>query len=921
MASTVSEVNSAGDLYTTSIPIVEPINAPANFDKILTRFGENYNVSTTSHLYRFLLALCGEAGAGSLKKSLLYPRLQSRLESTHFTDLDRLYGNALGLPRLANEIYHYDPFHEMLENEQWNEVYAKDAAYRQRCLTWMRAIIEGSTLTGIKLAAEAGLGVDCDVTERYLYLDNAASDEPISLANIGQTNSRNEFVIVPREPTVSLSDERSLMRLMSRIRPVNSICTLTTGDYLRTLRDVTNMSQTSEAFRVLRYVTGRSDVMWPSTDVSQGYWVNASVEKEAPTYAFMDRQESITYLTITDADASSWQVGPFNKQQRELFSHLNLTVSSTQQFIPEYSFNNITAPITTGVPWVSRQDSLNERIVVNNFYPLSYFSLNGISLDTAQPVNQFWASAERTPDVQPTETLTLDLGTVRPVNFIDFEISQKPIDFTILWSADGTTWDEIDPLPEQNVVSSVAFMPSNDNPWLYITEKFTLVNARYVRLTFTRRNESFPLPTTTPFPWSIEVRGLRLMHMITAAEEFVADAGTDVLGNSYRTELVVYDGESVLDADTSTFWQSQPNPTRSAVEALYFDLRIGFHSTNMSYLDGWQVGEIESWGINDLDNGHYVDAIVIDEIYLDPITFGPNMRVYYSLDDNPDWDNKLWVPIPRNYKLKRGYAALPSPTMVKYVKLEFTDLAAVPYQSVDYPAITTAQYRKHPTWVQNLFGSLYSAGLVPTDPVVTNQITIDPIELAFKSSPDALTQSYEDIREQQDVDTTSEIATFIQQVVSQTSGNADQTAVESKIRMRTPIQWQEDLIQQLDPSRALTRVATELRDGVIDTGFNSELNLPISTVPIVQSTSDQQEAWNEKHSPPMYFPFKCRHGYQILEAPYENKIAYQVALREVGFYRRDYTVVFDEDIYIETLDDDSHTEVNEFTQNGWQFTV
>src|SRR6266542_2507096 len=84
--------------------IYEPLDAPNTLAPVLGRFGENYNTSPTSHLYRFLVALCGDAGAGSLKRGMLYAKLQSSIEATQFSDLDRLYGNILGLQRLPNEI-------------------------------------------------------------------------------------------------------------------------------------------------------------------------------------------------------------------------------------------------------------------------------------------------------------------------------------------------------------------------------------------------------------------------------------------------------------------------------------------------------------------------------------------------------------------------------------------------------------------------------------------------------------------------------------------------------------------------------------------------------------------------------------------------------------------------------------------------
>ncbi len=94
---------------------------------------------------------------------------------------------------------------------------------------------------------------------------------------------------------------------------------------------------------------------------------------------------------------------------------------------------------------------------------------------------------------------------------------------------------------------------------------------------------------------------------------------------------------------------------------------------------------------------YYTQPSIIDEVYINPITNGPSMHFYYSMDDTPDWENKLWVPIPINYTLRRGYFALPSPTAVKYFKIEFTDLTPLPYQFIEYPSGITTTFRRYPT--------------------------------------------------------------------------------------------------------------------------------------------------------------------------------------------------------------------------------
>ncbi len=351
---TLSDIRASGTtIVVPQVEMPEPLRAPEALRNKLTRFTEPaYNLNTDSHLFKFLVALCGDAGAGSLKRELLYPRLQQMLESTHFNDLDKLYGNPLGLPRISPELYTTDPRNEALTQLQWREVKIKDAQYRARCLIWMRAIIAGPTPDGMKLAAEAALGVDCDVIERYKYLENQASDEPITMSNIGETSSISEFVIVPRTTTVTQAERRRAIRLIDKLRPFNTVPTLYVAPSTRTAITVAAVASSSNSFVVNRMVEGRDDIDWPEVDLAAGHWIEGDVVKEAPTFAWMDRQETVTYLTIISSSASSVHVGDFNSIQRQLFGHLKETPDRFYQYEEEKAYSRMFAPITITSSWV-----------------------------------------------------------------------------------------------------------------------------------------------------------------------------------------------------------------------------------------------------------------------------------------------------------------------------------------------------------------------------------------------------------------------------------------------------------------------------------------------------------------------------------------------------------------------------------------
>lgn len=548
--------------------------------------------------------------------------------------------------------------------------------------------------------------------------------------------------------------------------------------------------------------------------------------------------------------------------------------------------------------------------LINTYYPIEYFVATGLSQTTTTSPTDFWASTEELPPTE--ETLEINFGRVRPLNFIDFEICAKPIDILVEYD-DGTgNWISVVPDPYYAQSLEVQYLPSKTNPWTYIEHHFTLIQAQFIRMTFIRRDDRFPLPDSDSFPWSIEVRNARFMNVIQTIDEFVDDTGTDILGNAYRTDVVQYVADNIIDNSTDTLWQSQPNPSPFAVEALYFDLRINTVPGTMANLDLAGIDDLDTRSQADMES-YRAAAVIVDEVFIDPVTFGPSMTIYYSMDDTPEWDNKLWIPINRRYVLQKGFMALPSPIFAKFMKLEFSNLSPLPYPIQEYPQFPQLEYRKFPTWVQNYFEDLTINPTVSNfiDPV--DRVSVDPLSLGFQIPSDALTSGL-DSRDANIVRSTDqEIRGFL----SDTTVSADQTPVEDQIQFNSPFMYQIDLITELDSSRALTRF---VQAG--ESGWNAETTPPTEPPPTVQSVPDLSEAYQEKTVPDMYFPYKCRHKYQTVRADRPGKIAYFVSIRDIGFYRRDYTAKFDEEYYVETFEDTAHFgTVNDFTQDDWRFVI
>lgn len=901
---TVTDLRNSGSQVTNiATPIAEPFNAPEILTQYLRRFGNHYNVSQNSHLFRYLAVLCGEAGAGSLKKELLLPRLASQLENTQFLNLDRLYGDALALPRMSAEVYTVDPENQILTQTQWDDVKAKDAAYRERCLLWMRAIFEGPTSRGLELAAEAALGVDCDVFEQYRYLDN-----PGLFTNLSSLNIRNEFIIVPRTNTLTERDRRRFSRLVDKLKPVNTVGSLSLSTTIRTARTINGVASSSNKFYVKRLVTGRTDITWPTPNANDGTWVVAGTSTEAPTFAFMDRQEAVTYLDISSVVASSAHTGMFNTQQQNLFSNLAKSYDDFTYFPGSSAYAQNLAPLNIQQGWVNTSSGeAHDNIVANLYYALSYFAIEGVVPTTDPNLGQFWSSVENMAGT--SESLIFNFGRLRPCNYISFELTPKPLDFIIEYDDGAGNWLPVTGKSTNTYSLSMTYLPSVENPWVTFEYGFNRVSTTRLRVSFTRRSEAFPLPSSESFPFSVDVRGLRIMHVMSLSTDFVTDTGTDILGNSYTTSFIEYTPSNTIDA-LATYWSSKPNPSRNAVESLYFDLRTGSHVGTQSYLDTLLGLDLTNRSQTDMESFRS-DGQVVDEVFIDPVIPGADMHFYYSNDNTPTWDEKLWVPIPRNYICKKGYHPLPGPINVRFFKVEFTSLPAVPYQPVEYPAMPKVQYNVHPTWVTDYFDQVNPRD-VPTTLMDIETVTFEPLDL-FKKADDRMGQSFEQMRAELEKDHTPEIKTQVEELLSMQIDQSPQAKIEEKINYRSTVMWQNDIMRQLDPTRALSRIATKARGDFSDTGFNAELGLPTYLPPIQASVSNLNDIAEEKTRPTYWFPRLCRHGYKVIEGSLSSKIAFMVSIRTIEFHRRNYAATIDEPVYIETLDDIAHVSLNEFS--------
>lgn len=174
------------------------LGGPQHPQSYLDRFPEAiYNTSLDSHLTKFMYALLGPSGVGWLRKNYLEARLVLEDYGIETFDLEDFYGDPIRFGRILEEVYDEDP-RALLPRDKWEEIKAKDAAYRSRAIDYVNGARAGNTPLGMRLVARSGLGHEVEIVENYRYLYDQLSDDQLGLVKQGVTNSTEEMVVLPR---------------------------------------------------------------------------------------------------------------------------------------------------------------------------------------------------------------------------------------------------------------------------------------------------------------------------------------------------------------------------------------------------------------------------------------------------------------------------------------------------------------------------------------------------------------------------------------------------------------------------------------------------------------------------------------------------------------------------------------------------
>jgi hypothetical protein len=361
-----------------------------------------------------------------------------------------------------------------------------------------------------------------------------------------------------------------------------------------------------------------------------------------------------------------------------------------------------------------------------------------------------------------------------------------------------------------------------------------------------------------------------------------ADNGVDFLGNRYRSVVRRTDIENVstvASPDPNTFWYSKPNPSKFAVESLYFDVSDGL--------------------------GH---AQVVDRLLLDPITPNVYFNIYYSNEGvgattEAEWENKLWTPVFYTFKAERRQEhALPEPVTAKFMKVEFSHLQPQTY--VPGPFQQKLIYKKHPKWVLSYFLARFSK--TTEDPNVSSRVRVvfDALSLAY--------QYYTD-----DLESTPNIPAQLERVIEEAT-NDTSDMVDSDLLDQIHFTMKPYLSQPATLGITNRTVLSELARSQIGSATYSTEVMSYQGANTTQVSSLNREALIlENNYPVMFFYLTCRHKYREVEAYLADDKAYFVGVRELAFTREHYTAASDNSLYVENLGDFTNVIRNDFIEEDY----
>jgi hypothetical protein len=388
-----------------------------------------------------------------------------------------------------------------------------------------------------------------------------------------------------------------------------------------------------------------------------------------------------------------------------------------------------------------------------------------------------------------------------------------------------------------------------------------------------------------------------------------ADDKIDVFNNKIRSSVYVSKPSNVASLNDESYWMSKPNPSKFAVENLYFDVSKNNNPTS------------------------------IDSVFIDPITPNVYCNIYYSNDDtgpgidSDTWNNLLWTKIPKNYQItKKQNYVFPEPVFAKYIKIEFSHLQAQYYSAGSFQK--PILYQKYPQWVFDYFIADYESKRNQTyDPFIQGQLVVnfDVLDLAYNYYKGDIVQTSNGLIEINNRnENQSQILDIITDKNNYNSKSIDATTlnqIKTSLNQFTSHPALDSTTETTVGKAATQLASTTLGMNVSGYKIMTASNYPIEEVsrsiadPMPVSTLNRDSVLFEKYFPIMSFYIQCRHEYREALAKFEDNRAYFVGIKKVAFQRSNHVSTNDSKMYTYGIGEGSlNVEHNDFVfiEESWR---
>jgi hypothetical protein len=329
--------------------------------------------------------------------------------------------------------------------------------------------------------------------------------------------------------TIGPSDQHRLQEALDHIRPQTSLLTYAPAAGVQKRILWSAATSNSEFAEVVRYVTGRSDISWPTVDSI--HWIEAAREHEGRRIS-SDRQHHYTSfhnvegisayrevdlpegpretLSIFTDLIPNEHIGPYTSYQSVLFPPLSTSFGSDYKASATRALADYAEPLEVTTQTDSGMG------LINGIYPTDYQNLPGMQ-QIRYDSESFWSSQER--DIGE-DVLEIAFNEVKVINYITFETLRKPISIRVEFD----TYDqspirrfEFGLINRQDEIG-VSYAPSFTNPWETITAELSdrshnAIYSRFLRIRISRLNidgSPFSRGNNTFVPSSVEIRNLRI---------------------------------------------------------------------------------------------------------------------------------------------------------------------------------------------------------------------------------------------------------------------------------------------------------------------------------------------------------------------------------------------------------------------------